>query len=56
MPRVVYRPLADAPQATIDLSCLYRATDPSPLLRSFLGIVREYREKWEGAGKRERRE
>lgn len=56
MPRVVYRPLADAPQATIDLSCLYRATDPSPLLRSFLGIVREYREKWEGSGKRERRE
>lgn len=39
----VYRPLADAPQATVDLSVLYRATDQSPLLKAFLSIVREYR-------------
>jgi len=39
----VYRPLTD-PQAVVDLSCLYRATDPSPLLKSFLAVVRAYRE------------
>lgn len=38
-----FRPLADAPQAVIDLSCLYRATDQSPLLMAFLAVVREYR-------------
>lgn len=38
-----YRPLADAPQAVVDLSCLYRATDQSPLLKSFLAVVREHR-------------
>jgi len=38
-----YRPLADAPQAVVDLSCLYRASDQSPLLQSFLTVVREYR-------------
>lgn len=37
------RPLADAPQAVVDLSCLYRANDQSPLLKAFLGVVREYR-------------
>ncbi|MES2258002.1 MAG: LysR family transcriptional regulator [Pseudomonadota bacterium] len=39
----VYRPFLDAPQATVDLSVLYRATDQSPLLKSFLAVVREYR-------------
>lgn len=39
----VYRPLADAPQAIVDLSVLYRATDQSPLLKAFLSVVREYR-------------
>jgi DNA-binding transcriptional LysR family regulator len=38
----VYRPLSD-PQAVVDLSVLFRATDPSPLLKSFLAVVREYR-------------
>ncbi|MDZ5460102.1 LysR family transcriptional regulator [Azohydromonas lata] len=38
-----FRPLADAPHAVVDLSVLYRATDPSPLLKSFLAVVREYR-------------
>ncbi len=47
MPRVVYRPLAATPQAFIDLSVLYRATDNSPLLRAFLGILRAYRMKVE---------
>lgn len=49
MPRVVYRPLTDAPQAFIDLSVLYRATDNSPLLRAFLGVVREFRARLEKA-------
>ena len=39
----VYRPLADAPQAVVDLSVLYRASDQSPLLKAFLAVVREYR-------------
>jgi DNA-binding transcriptional LysR family regulator len=40
----VYLPLADAPQAVADISCLYRASDQSPLLHAFLAVVREYRE------------
>lgn len=40
----VFRPLADAPEATVDLSCLYRASDQSPLLQSFLAVVREFRQ------------
>lgn len=38
-----FRPLADAPNAVVDLSCVYRATDQSPLLKSFLAVVREHR-------------
>jgi len=37
------RNLSDAPNAVVDLSCLYRASDQSPLLQSFLSLVREYR-------------
>jgi DNA-binding transcriptional LysR family regulator len=48
MPGVVYRPLADAPEAVVDLSCIYRATDRSPLLQSFLALVREHRVASEG--------
>ncbi|MCL2658807.1 MAG: LysR family transcriptional regulator [Betaproteobacteria bacterium] len=40
----VYLPFADAPQAVVDISCLYRASDQSPLLHAFLAVVREYRE------------
>ncbi|GAA6142848.1 LysR family transcriptional regulator [Hydrogenophaga sp. 5NK40-0174] len=36
-----YRPLADG--TGVDLSCFYRASDRSPLLHSFLEVVREYR-------------
>lgn len=43
MPGVVYRPLLDAPEAFVDLSCFYRASDQSPLLKSFLAVVREFR-------------
>jgi DNA-binding transcriptional LysR family regulator len=40
----VFRPLAHAPQATVDLSCLYRATDQSALLKAFLDVVRSHRQ------------
>ncbi len=41
MPRVVYRPLTGAPDLRIDLSCLYRKNDQSPILQAFLAIVRQ---------------
>ena len=40
----VYRPLADRPEPLVDLICLYRASDRSALLRSFLDVVRAYRQ------------
>lgn len=40
----VFKPLADAPEATVDLSCMYRTTDRSPLLKAFLEVVRAHRE------------
>lgn len=36
-------PLADAPHAVVDLVCFYRATDRSPLLKTFVDVVREYK-------------
>lgn len=39
-----YRPLADAPDAVVDLSILYRASDRSPLLQAFLGVARAHRQ------------
>ena len=44
LPGVVFRPLQDAPaNARIDLSCLYRADDQSPILSAFLATVRAFR-------------
>lgn len=44
IPGVVYRPFADLPpSADIDLSCIFRADDNSPLLDAFLTTVREFR-------------
>ncbi len=41
---VVYRPVTDLPEnAGVDLNCIYRSDDPSPLLRSFLDTVRGFR-------------
>lgn len=46
LPGVVFRPLDDAPEnARIDLSCLYRADDQSPLLSAFLETVRGFRQR-----------
>ncbi len=45
IPGVVYRPLKNPPaQATVDLSCLYRSDDESPILAAFLDTVNEFRE------------
>jgi DNA-binding transcriptional LysR family regulator len=40
LPGVVYRPLKNAPHAVVDLSCIYRQDDVSPILAAFLEIVR----------------
>ncbi|PUA20361.1 LysR substrate-binding domain-containing protein [Glaciimonas sp. PCH181] len=40
LPGVVYRPLKNAPHAVVDLSCVYRQDDQSPILKSFLEVVK----------------
>lgn len=42
LPGVVYRPLKNAPHAVVDLSCIYRQDDVSPILAAFLEIVRSH--------------
>ncbi|NMG43031.1 LysR family transcriptional regulator [Aromatoleum toluvorans] len=43
LPGVVFRPLHDTPpNCRIDLSCLYRADDQSPILTEFLETVRAF--------------
>lgn len=44
LPGVVYRPLKKVPTPSIDLSCVYRKDDQSPILRAFLDIIRSYRD------------
>ena len=44
LPGVVYRPLKKDPSPSVDLSCIYRKDDPSPLLHAFLDIIRSYRD------------
>ncbi|HOI51679.1 MAG TPA: LysR substrate-binding domain-containing protein [Azonexus sp.] len=48
VPGVVYRRLANAPDAVVDLSCIYRSDEGSPLLHAFLQTIREFREKHGG--------
>ncbi len=44
LPGLVYRPLNGIPDnARIDLSCIYRPDDRSPILAAFLNVVRSYR-------------
>lgn len=40
IPEVVYRPIAGDPSPQVDLSCLYRSQDESPILQKFLTIAR----------------
>ena len=44
LPGVVYRPLKKVPTPSIDLSCIYRKDDQSPILQAFLDIIRAYRD------------
>lgn len=42
LPGVVYRPLSQVPgNGRVDLSCIYRAGDQSPILNSFLNTARD---------------
>lgn len=42
IPGVIYREVADLPDhAKVDLSCIYRKNDQSPILNAFLGVMRE---------------
>jgi len=44
LPGVAYRPISGLPEnAGIDLSCIYRADDNSPILAAFLQVVRDFR-------------
>ncbi len=44
LPGVVFRPFRDAISATVDLSCIYRSDDRSPILQAFLASVQKFRE------------
>lgn len=43
LPGVVYRPVKANPPPQIDLVCLYRRNDESPILAAFLEIVRNFK-------------
>jgi DNA-binding transcriptional LysR family regulator len=45
LPGVVYRPLKSAQLRQIELSCLYRREDKSPILLAFLALIRSSRSK-----------
>jgi hypothetical protein len=44
LPGVVYRPLHSHHLRDIELSCLYRTDDASPVLAAFLDVVRAFAE------------
>jgi DNA-binding transcriptional LysR family regulator len=43
LPGVVYRPLKSKVLRDVELSCLYRRNDPSPILADFLKLVRAFK-------------
>lgn len=43
LPGVVYRRLVRDPMPLVDLSCIHRADDESPILRSFMEVGRSFR-------------
>lgn len=47
-PGIVYLPFADAQPATVDLSCIYRKDDQSPILQAFRTAIQTFRERQEG--------
>lgn len=40
IPKIIYRPLTGGKNISVDLSCIYRKGDPSPILQAFLRSVR----------------
>lgn len=42
LPGVVFRPLESRTLRNVELSCLYRKGDPSPVLQAFLDVVRAF--------------
>lgn len=46
-PGIVYIPFADTQSATVDLSCIYRKDDHSPILLAFRGAIQSFREEQE---------
>ena len=43
LPDVVFLPLAQDIQSTIDLHCVYRKDETSPLLTALLACIRDFR-------------
>jgi LysR family transcriptional regulator, benzoate and cis,cis-muconate-responsive activator of ben and cat genes len=43
IPNVVFRPYTGLPKVPMDVQCMYRRDDPSPVLHAFLDVVRAYR-------------
>lgn len=43
LPGVMFRPLIKSPPAVVDLTCIYRANDDSPILGAFLEVLRSYK-------------
>ncbi len=52
LPGVVYRPLVSKHLREIELSCLYRRSDESPVLAAFVAVVREFAARGGGASKK----
>lgn len=52
LPGVVYRPLISKHLLEIELSCLYRQSDESPVLSAFVAVVREFAAKAKAASRR----
>lgn len=50
LPGVIYRPLDENSNATIDLSCIYRSDDRSPILLAFLDEIRDFRKRENNPG------
>ena len=40
---VVYKPMKESPPTMLDVTCLYRMEDRSPILEEFLGVLEEFR-------------
>nr|ABS81538.1 putative LysR-type regulatory protein [Alcaligenes sp. NyZ215] len=41
IPDVIYLPLNNVPEAVVDLSCIYRSDDQSPILKAFLDVIKD---------------